>query len=127
MKKQITSHQSPVPIGPYSQAVKVNGVLYASGQIAIDANTGLLQVHSFEQEVLQVFYNIDAVLKEADLTKNNIVKVSIFLKNMNQFDDLNALYATYFKGVEVYPARETVEVSVLPKNVNVEMSFIAVN
>ena len=126
MKKKILSSKAPSPIGPYSQAVVKNNTLYASGQIAIDPSSGQLKVNDLKTEVTIIFSNISAVLYEANFTANDIVKVSVFLKNMDDFQEVNIWYAEFFDRVEIYPARETVEVSRLPKNVNVEISFIAV-
>ena len=115
---------APAPIGPYSQAVEVNGTLYVSGQIAIDPATGNLVLLNIIHETTRVMENISAILKEAGYDFSNIVKTSIFLSDMNNFSNVNDVYANYFK--DNFPARETVQVSVLPKNVNVEISVIAV-
>jgi 2-iminobutanoate/2-iminopropanoate deaminase len=119
----INSNAAPAPIGPYSQAVKAGGFLYVSGQIAINANTGQLVSESIEAETKQVMQNIEAILIEANLNWTNIVKTTIFLKDMNNFGTVNTVYGSYFKSD--FPARETVEVSRLPKDVNVEISVIA--
>ena len=124
MKKIINTTNAPAPIGPYSQAVMANGVLYTSGQIAIDPRNGELVISSIEAETEMVMKNIEAVLVEADLGFTNIVKCSIFISDMNNFSKINAVYAKYFD--ENPPARETVEVARLPKDVNVEISFIAI-
>ena len=124
MKKIIQTNQAPAPIGPYNQAVLVNNTLYVSGQIAIDPTNGNLLLSSIEQETNQVMKNIGAILKEAGMDYSNIVKTSIFLMDMKQFTQVNEVYSTYFKSD--FPARETVQVSALPKNVNVEISVIAV-
>ena len=123
-KRIITSSNAPAPIGPYSQAVLVNGTLYCSGQIAIDPATGELVMDNIEQETVQVMKNIEAVLKEADMDLSHVVKASIFLSDMALFQQVNAVYGAYFK--DDFPARETVAVKTLPKNVNVEISVIAV-
>ena len=120
----ITSSQAPAPIGPYSQAVLANGVLYASGQIALDPATGNLVQSDIETETHQVMKNLQAVLQEAGLTCANVVKCTIFVKDMENFSRINAIYGQYF--AQNAPARETVEVSRLPKDVNVEISCIAV-
>lgn len=124
MKKIIYTKHAPEPIGPYSQAVLANDVLYASGQIAINPDTNELVMTSIEGETTQVMKNIEAVLTEANMSFDNIVKCSIFLSSMDNFSRVNEVYGTYFTSNP--PARETVEVSCLPKNVNVEISFVAV-
>lgn len=124
MKKIIRTENAPAPIGPYSQAVEVNNTLYVSGQIAIDPSTGNLVLINIIQEAGQVMENISAILKAAGYDFTNIVKTSIFLNDMNNFAAVNEVYANYF--TDNFPARETVQVSVLPKNVNVEISVIAV-
>ncbi|MES2837222.1 MAG: RidA family protein [Bacteroidota bacterium] len=123
MKTIIKTPNAPAPIGPYSQAVMYNGTLYASGQIAINPRTGDVVLGSIEDETTMVMENIKAILSAADMDFTNIVKVSIFLKDMNNFAKMNEVYATYFK--DKFPARETVQVSRLPKDVNIEISFIA--
>jgi len=121
MKKIIYSKSAPAPIGPYSQAVLAGNTLYASGQIAINAATGEFEMSSIEIETEQVMQNIKAVLIEANMTFENIVKCSIFLSSMDSFLQVNEVYGKYFPTNP--PARETVEVSCLPKRVNVEISF----
>jgi 2-iminobutanoate/2-iminopropanoate deaminase len=123
MKTIIKTPNAPAPIGPYSQAVMYNGTLYASGQIAINPRTGDVVLGSIEDETTMVMENIKAILSAADMDFTNIVKVSIFLKDMNNFAKMNEVYATYFK--DKFPARETVQVSRLPKDVNIEISFVA--
>lgn len=124
MKTIINSKNAPAPIGPYSQAVMAGNTLFASGQIAINPATGELEMSSIEIETEQVMQNIKAVLEEADMTFENIVKCSIFLSSMDSFSRVNEVYGKYFPSNP--PARETVEVSCLPKSVNVEISFIAI-
>lgn len=123
-KKIIFTTAAPSPIGPYSQAVMVGDTLYVSGQIPIDPDNGDLITGNIEHEARQVMLNIGAILKEAGLHYHNIIKTSIFLKDMNNFGKVNEVYGHFFSGH--YPARETVEVSRLPKDVNVEISVIAV-
>ena len=123
MKKIINTTNAPTPIGPYSQAVMANGVLYTSGQIAIDPKTRELVDSSIEDETRMVMENIKAVLTEAGLGFSNVVKCSIFISDMDNFSRINAVYAEYF--TENPPARETVEVTRLPKDVNIEISVIA--
>jgi 2-iminobutanoate/2-iminopropanoate deaminase len=114
---------APEPIGPYSQAVKVGDFLFCSGQIGLDPNTGALASADVEGQTRQVLQNIDAVLLEAGMTSVNVIKTTIFLKSMNDFPKVNAVYGTYFK--ENPPARSTVEVSRLPKDVLVEIEVTA--
>lgn len=123
MKKIVSTVNAPAAIGPYSQANFINGVLYISGQIPIDPNTGNL-VDGIEKETHQVMKNLKAVLEEAGLSFSNVVKTTIFLKSMDDFAVMNDIYASYFEDKN-YPARETVQVSALPKNVSVEISMIA--
>lgn len=123
MKKIIHTSEAPAAIGPYSQATLVNGTLYISGQIPVDPETGKL-VEGIDKETHQVMKNLKAILTEAGMTFDNAVKASIFLKNMDDFAVVNEIYASYFDS-GVYPARETVQVSCLPKNVGVEISMIA--
>ena len=125
MKQIITTDQAPAPIGPYNQAVLSNGTLYLSGQIAFDPNTMELVNASVEAEAKQVMKNLEAVLKAANMTFENVVKSSIFLADMNDFSKINPIYGSYFDE-DTAPARETVEVANLPKFVRVEISMIAV-
>lgn len=125
MKKIIQSAGAPAPIGPYNQAVLAGNTLYLSGQIAIDPQTGAMVTDSLEAETVQVMNNLEAVLKEAGMGFENVVKCSIFISDMNNFGEINNIYARYFDATTA-PARETVEVACLPKNVNVEISAVAV-
>lgn len=125
MKKIIKSSEAPAPIGPYNQAVLAGNTLYVSGQIAINHETGELEIDSLEQETKRVMHNLQAVLQEAGMDFENLVKCSIFISNMDDFGKINELYGKYFEEANA-PARETVEVAKLPKNVNVEISAIAV-
>ncbi|MBJ2175148.1 RidA family protein [Aureibaculum sp. A20] len=125
MKTIITTSKAPAPIGPYNQAVLVNGMLFTSGQIAFDPETGNLILEDIQSETKQVMENLKAVLAEADMTFENVVKTSIFIADMNDFAKINEIYGAYFND-ETAPARETVQVACLPKNVNVEISMIAV-
>ncbi len=122
-KKIISTTKAPAAIGPYSQANFVNGVLYISGQIPIDPATGNL-VDGIEKETHQVMKNLKAILEEAGLSFSNVVKATIFLKSMDDFAAMNEIYASYLDA-NSYPARETVQVACLPKNVSVEISMIA--
>ena len=123
MKKIIHTSEAPAAIGSYSQATFANGTLYISGQIPVDPETGRL-VEGIKKETHQVMKNLKAILKAADMDFGNAVKASIFLKSMDDFAEVNEIYASYFEN-ESYPARETVQVSCLPKNVDVEISMIA--
>ena len=122
-KKIITIKNAPHPVGPYSQAILNGNTLYSSGQIAIDPVSNELILENIEQETHQVMRNIKAILDAAQMNFNDIIKCSIFLSDMNNFERVNSVYASYFSAQ--YPVRETVEVSCLPKKVNVEISFIA--
>ncbi|GAA4847090.1 RidA family protein [Algivirga pacifica] len=124
MKKIITSDKAPAPLGPYNQAIEANGTLYVSGQIAIDASTDTLITGDVEKETILVMKNIGYILEEAGYTYSDIIKCSIFIKDMNDFGKINEIYGSYFG--EDAPARETVEVARLPKDVSVEISCIAV-
>ena len=124
MKKIITIKNAPEPVGPYSQSILHGDTLYSSGQIAIDPKTNSLILDSIEKETHQVMKNIEAILDAAKMNWDNVIKCSIFLSDMNNFSEINEIYASYF--TNNYPARETVEVACLPKNVNVEISFIAI-
>lgn len=123
-KKIVYSAQAPEPIGPYSQGVQAGNMLFISGQIAIRQSSGKLITGTIEEETDQVMQNLAEVLKAAGLGFGHVVKSTIFLKDMNNFPKVNAIYGQYFP--EEPPARETVEVSRLPKDVNVEISCIAV-
>jgi 2-iminobutanoate/2-iminopropanoate deaminase len=124
MKKIIESPQAPAPIGPYSQAVQAGNMLFTSGQIAIDPATQVYTPADIETETHLVMTNMQAVLAAAGCSFADVVKTSIFLADMNDFPKVNAVYATYFTGD--FPARETVQVSVLPKSCKVEISMIAI-
>ncbi|MGY5354355.1 Rid family detoxifying hydrolase [Wenyingzhuangia sp. IMCC45467] len=124
MKKIYQTVNAPAPVGPYNQAVAINGTLFVSGQIAIHPKTGNFETQNIEVETHQVMKNIKAILSEAGITFENVAKASIFLANMDDFAAVNKVYATYFNEITA-PARECVEVSRLPKNVSVEISVIA--
>ncbi len=124
MKKIINTANAPTPIGPYNQAVLQNGILYISGQIAINPNSGDLITDTIENETHQVMKNLQAILEEAGMTFENVLKASIFILDMNAFAKINSVYGSYLNE-KTAPARETVQVSGLPKNVNVEISMIA--
>lgn len=124
MKQIIKTTNAPAPIGPYSQAVQAGNFLFVSGQVAINPENGELNIGNIEEETHQVMRNLKAVLLEAGLTFDNVVKSTIFLSDMGTFAQVNEVYGQYF--TSDFPARETVQVSVLPKNVNVEISVIAI-
>lgn len=124
-KKIIFTEQAPAPIGPYNQAVLIENTLYTSGQIALHPQTGELILDDIETETRQVMENMKAVLAAADMSFENVVKTSIFIMNMGDFARINSVYGSYFDE-KTAPARETVQVACLPKNVNVEISMIAV-
>ena len=124
MKKIITTPNAPAPIGPYNQAVLSNGVLYISGQIPLDPVSMELVEGDLEKETVQVMENLKAILEAAGMTFDQVVKSSIFLKDMNNFAQINKVYGSYFNE-DTAPARETVEVANLPKFVNIEISMIA--
>ena len=119
----VQTNQAPAPIGPYNQAVKAGGLLFISGQIALDPQTGELVDGTIADETHQVMKNLAAILKEAGLGFDQVAKTTIFLSSMDLFAEVNQVYGQYFSGD--YPARETVAVKGLPKNVNVEISMIA--
>lgn len=125
MKKVIKTANAPLPIGPYNQAILKDNTLYASGQISIDPKTNELISGDIKAETKQVMENLAAVLRAADMDFSHVVKCSIFISDMNDFSEINQVYGSYFNN-ETAPARETVQVSVLPKNVNVEISLIAI-
>ena len=125
MKKIIKTKNAPSPVGPYNQAILFNNTLYASGQIAINPLNNRIINEDIEAETKQVMKNLNEVLKEAKMDFSNVVKCTIFLKDMNDFESVNQIYSTFFNEKDA-PARETVEVSMLPKNVNVEISLIAI-
>ena len=124
MKKIISTEKAPTPIGPYNQAVMLGNILYTSGQIAIDPNSGNLVTDSIEAETTLVMQNLKAILEAANMSFENVIKSSIFVSDINDFSKINAVYGKYFNP-ETAPARETVEVANLPKFVNVEISVIA--
>ena len=132
MKKQvINTNNAPAPIGPYNQAIKISNTdgsgqatLFISGQVCIDPSTGELRNKDLKEETHQVMHNLKAILQQAGMDFSNVVKTTIFLTDMNRFSELNEVYGRYFDSN--FPARETVQVSALPKFVNVEISMIAV-
>ena len=126
-KKIINTKNAPAPIGPYNQAIKIDNMLFISGQVAMDPfNNNELRISSINNETHQVMKNLSAILEEASMDFRNVVKTTIFLSDMSYFNEVNNIYGSYLKeGQE--PARETVAVKTLPKEVNVEISMIAVD
>ncbi|MFO7744770.1 MAG: Rid family detoxifying hydrolase [Psychroflexus sp.] len=124
MKKIIKTKHAASPIGPYNQAVMVNGFLYTSGQIAINPNTGETEFESIEHETNRIMKSLEAILSEAKLDFSHVIKASIFISDMDNFTKINEIYGSYFDD-ETAPARETVQVARLPKDANVEISLIA--
>jgi len=123
MKKAIDIPNAPAPVGSYSQAILNNGTLYISGQIPMDPVTKKVELLSIEKATHQVLKNIESLLNAAQMTSDEIVKCSIFLKDMNDFEIVNSIYSDFFQGV--FPARETVQVARLPLDVAIEISCIA--
>lgn len=123
-KKIINTKNAPAPIGPYNQAILINNTLYISGQICIEPSTGNLKNKDIQGETHQCMQNLKAILSEAGMNFDNVVKTTIFITDMKQFSEINEIYGKYFSGD--FPARETVQVSALPKFVNVEISMVAV-
>lgn len=124
MRKNIITNKAPSAIGPYSQGVLINNTLYTSGQIAINPFTGKIDDTTIETETKRVMTNLEAVLNEANLKFSDVVKTSIYLKSMENFEVVNKIYASFFS--DYFPARETIQVAKLPRDVNVEISMIAV-
>lgn len=124
MKQIIYTPKAPEPIGPYSQAILVGNTLYTSGQIALDPETGVLKTEEIKSETQLVMTHLQTLLKEAGMDFSHVIKCSIFIKDMGQFAQINEVYGSFFN--ENPPARETVEVARLPKDVNVEISCVAV-
>ena len=119
----IRTTKAPAPIGPYNQAIQTGNLLFLSGQVCIDPSTGNLKNKDIQEETHQVMHNLKSILQEAGMDFSNVVKTTIFITDMNRFAELNEVYGKYF--AEKFPARETVQVSALPKFVNVEISMIA--
>ena len=122
-KTVVTTSKAPEPIGPYNQAIQTGNFLFISGQVCIDPSTGQLKNKDIQEETHQVMHNLKAILQEAGMDFNNVVKTTIFITDMNRFAEINEVYGKYFS--DKFPARETVQVSALPKFVNVEISLIA--
>jgi 2-iminobutanoate/2-iminopropanoate deaminase len=122
-KEIIQTQAAPAPIGPYNQAIKANGMVFVSGQVAIIPETGELEISNIQSETHQVMKNLTAILETADTSLDQVVKTTIFLSDMSLFAQVNEVYGSYFTAA--FPARETVAVKGLPKGVNVEISVIA--
>lgn len=125
MKQEIYSNKAPEPIGPYSQCIKHGNLIFISGQIAINRETNKIISNNILDETKMVMENLKYILEKCNCSFKNVVKCSIFLSDLNLFNDVNKIYSKYFS--KPYPARETVEVSKLPKNVNLEISAIAIS
>jgi len=123
-KQVINTSKAPAPIGPYNQATRAGNMLFISGQIALDPSSGELKMSNLKEETTQVMSNLKSILEEARLNFSDVVKTTIFLSDMQLFSEVNEIYGSYFSSD--FPARETVAVKGLPKNVNVEISMIAV-
>ena len=123
-KKAIQIPNAPAPVGPYSQAILMNGMYFVSGQIPLNPETGKLEIATIEEATHRVLKNIERLLEAAGMTFENVVKCSIFLKDLNDFATVNEIYASYFQGIP--PARETVQVAKLPLDVTIEISCIAI-
>jgi 2-iminobutanoate/2-iminopropanoate deaminase len=123
-KTVINTSSAPAPIGPYNQAIRAGNMLFISGQVCIDPANGQLKNKDLQEETHQVMHNLKAILQEAGMTFSDVVKTTIFLTDMHRFSEVNEIYGKYFS--DSFPARETVQVSALPKFVNVEISMIAV-
>ena len=123
MKKAISTPNAPAALGPYSQAIEVNGVVFLSGQLPIDPATGEFVAGGIKEQTLQIFKNIAAILKEADMTLDNVAKTTVFLADMADFADMNEVYASQFS--DTFPARSAFAVKTLPKNADIEIEVIA--
>lgn len=124
MIKVINTNKSPAAIGPYSQGIKVDNLLFISGQMPLDPNTGEVVSGTIKDQTVRAIENLKAILEEAGLTLDNVVKTTVFIKDMNEFANINEVYASYFTGTK--PARSCVEVARLPRDVGVEIEAIAV-
>lgn len=123
MKKEISTKNAPAAIGPYSQGVEKNGIVFVSGQLPIDSKTGETAEGGIKGQTLQIFKNIEAILKEVDMTLDNVVKTTVFLTDMTDFTEMNEVYASQFSGT--FPARSAFAVKGLPKNADIEIEVIA--
>lgn len=124
MKKELSTTHAPAAIGPYSQAIESNGLLFVSGQLPVDPKTGEFVEGGIKEQTLQVFKNIKAILKEANMTMDNVVKTTVLLADMDSFAAMNEVYAAQFSGI--FPARSAFAVKTLPKNADIEIEVIAV-
>ncbi len=124
MKREIKTNNAPLPVGPYSQAIMTENLMFLSGQIGINPKTGKLVEGGVEEQTKQIFSNIKAVLEEAELNLSDIIKVTVFLKDINDFKMVNEIYVTYFD--KPYPARSAVAIKELPLNVDIEIEVIAI-
>jgi len=124
MRKIISTNQAPAAIGPYSQAIEVSNMLFISGQIPVNPETGQIDAEDITGQTQQSFANLKAILAEAGCTLSNVVKTTVFLTDMSHFEGMNAIYATQF--TDDFPARSTIAVKALPKGALVEIEAIAV-
>ncbi|MEQ9064229.1 MAG: Rid family detoxifying hydrolase [Vicingaceae bacterium] len=124
MKKEIQTDKAPKPIGPYSQGIMMGKTLFTAGQIAINPETGAVETGDLKKETKMVMSHLNAILQAAGMSFSNVVKCSIFLSDIAHFSTVNEVYGTYFE--RPFPVRETVAVKTLPKNVNVEISAVAI-
>jgi 2-iminobutanoate/2-iminopropanoate deaminase len=124
--REIKTPKAPMPVGPYSQAVEIRNMIFISGIIPINPATQEIVKNDIITATNTIFSSLDAILQATDIKRNNIVKVTVYLKNLKDFEKVNTLYGEYFKEVLAFPARSTVQVSALPKNADIEMDFIAV-
>ena len=125
MKREVKTDRAPAPVGPYSQAVEVGNVLFLSGQIGIDPSTGKLR-RSFKEQAVQVFRNVEEILRTAGYSKENVVKVTLYLTDLSKFQELNTIYQEFFREVNPKPARVTVGVKDLPLGADIEVEVVAV-
>lgn len=125
MKREVKTDRAPAPVGPYSQAVEVGNVLFLSGQIGIDPSTGKLR-RSFKEQAVQVFRNVEEILRTAGYSKENVVKVTLYLTDLSKFQELNTIYEEFFREVNPKPARVTVGVKDLPLGADIEVEVVAV-
>jgi 2-iminobutanoate/2-iminopropanoate deaminase len=124
--REIKTPKASLPVGPYSQAIEVKNMVFISGLIPLDPSNQEIIRNDISTATSTIFSNLNAILQAADLKKNNIAKVTIYLKNIRDFEKVNSVYGDYFKDAPVFPARSTVQVSALPKDADIEMDFIAV-
>jgi len=125
-KQEIRTEKAPLPVGPYSQAVRAGNTIFISGVLPINTQTKTIVTDDIILAVKTIFENLDCVLKEAGIGRDNICKTTIFMKDLKNFADVNKLYGEYFADCKVMPARSTIQVAALPLNVPVEIELVAV-